>query len=94
MSEPRIQPRFAVGETVWAVSSYGAIISGPVTEVSDRSPAVHFIGVGSREVVAHPCFATEVECLEYAANQVEVELCTLRSRLRSGSHRQSERRRQ
>jgi len=84
MSEPRIHQRFAVSETVWCVTPYGAIISGPITDVTVvPTGAVHYIVHGGAEVVAHPCFATEAEVLEYRANEVESELYTLRSRLRN-----------
>lgn len=85
MSAPRIQQRFAIGETVWAVNPYGSIISGPVSDTSriGPGPAVHYIAHGGVEVVAHPAFATEAEAVAYRLNEVEVEVFVLKARLRT-----------
>lgn len=83
MSAPRIQPRFAIGETVWAVNPYGGIVAGPVTEVSQNDPPVYYIqGAGGNECVAHPAFATQIEAVRYRINEVETDLAALHAKLR------------
>lgn len=83
MSAPRIQQRFAIGETAWAVNPYGSIISGPVSDASNIGPAVHYIAHGGVEIVAHPAFATEAEAVACRLNEVEVEVAVLKARLRT-----------
>ena len=84
MSAPRIQPRFTVGTTVWAVNSYGAVFSGPVCDVTDsiKGVPVHSVWNGTNEVFTHPCFAREIDALEYAREGVEAQLYTIRRRIR------------
>jgi hypothetical protein len=84
MSEPRIQPRFEIGATVWCSNPYGAIVAGPVSDVSANDPPVHYIQqAGGGEACAHPAFATQAEAIRYRLNEVEVEVATLKARLRT-----------
>lgn len=72
------KPQFAIGDTVWCITPYGAVTSGPVTEVSG---SVYYIAHGSLEIIAHPAFATQAEAIRYRIREVETELATLRAKL-------------
>ncbi len=50
--------RFTLGDTVWFITPYGAVTSGPVTEVSG---SVHYAAHDGIEIIAHPAFATQAE---------------------------------
>ena len=80
----RIQPRFPLNSIVWGVNGYGSVFSGIVTDVTDSKVGVpvHSVWDNGREVFTHPCFAKEIEALEYAREGVEAQLFTIRSRIR------------
>lgn len=72
---------FKVGDIIWTETVNGAVVSGPVTEVS--ATPMHYIKVDGKEVVACFPFATEAEALKHRARALTVELAIIQTRLRT-----------